>query len=1023
MVKFSRMLVDVEISDHLPQFINFLNERGQLMVQAIEFEWLPTRCSHCKSFGHLGSSCKRDQGAIWRKKETKTGLGNVEAESNQATTATASEIFPKVPHDQVTGIDIQTGMLKQKCSSNFGQELKWTTQKKVGGAKHIILDTQNLRTNKYIVLQESQMEATKKGQQKINDSNGRVQRAFLETKLRENKIEEMMRSVFVGWDCFNSPVVEGRILLVWKTSQVSLSILQEDEQYVHCSVKIKGITQKFCLTLVYVFDYDDRIGGHPVTELELEDGRHWRVSWVDTFPDSEARFNWDVISDHCYCIIKTVTVQILGARPFKYFNMWADHQELRSTVLQNWSDPSEASGLQRILKKLHRLKSVLLQFNRVKVGDVAKQFSEAKVKYQQAQLYLQQDPHLVSLQLAEKEACVEFGRQSRMYESFLRQRSKITWLRFGDENTSYFHASLKQRKDGNWITSFMDDTGQVNDNYEEVVAYFINHFKGFFGSPSSATTRIEQDCFTQGAVLTLEQQLGLILPFTKNDVKESLFSIHSIKSPDPDGYGSRFFKALWKDIGDEISEAILTFFDRGELPHDLNNTIISLIPKVDTPSKAADYRLLDRVLLVLVRQNQGAFIKNRLFVHNILILQDLLKGYTRKNVSPRCLIKIDLSKAYDYLDWVFWEDLLKSFCFLSRFIQWIMVCLTSIYYTLLMNERLQGGFCGRKGLRQGDLISPLLFVLVMEYLTRLLSHATHNKEFRFHPLCKSLHLVNLCFVDDLILFCKGNLRSIQILSDGFTKFSKDSGLFANLTKSQVYFGGISSEDKKSILTYVNIEEGIRMYWMNIFLLPQSVIHEIDRLCQKFLWGAKGNLNKLHCSSWDQRDSITYAKVVWCKLSVSKHRFILWQTVLGHLLTRDNLLHCHVPMASSLGPVCKSVDESHAHLFFECIFSQKVLKHIRRWLGPALWPDKDTEWILWMDGKPKGMLRRIAADSLAAEVYFIWINRNSCIFDHCSLYVQRIDCMIKLCLKARLFSIMRLNLQVKEKLILEFFRNL
>ncbi|XP_062113702.1 uncharacterized protein LOC133824742 [Humulus lupulus] len=194
----------------------------------------------------------------------------------------------------------------------------------------------------------------------------------------------------------------------------------------------------------------------------------------------------------------------------------------------------------------------------------------------------------------------------------------------------------------------------------------------------------------------------------------------------------------------------------------------------------------------------------------------------------------------------------------------------------------------------------------MEYLTRLLSLATHNKEFRLHPMCKSVHLVNLCFADDFILFSKGNLRSIQILFDGFAKFSQDSGLSANLTKSKVYFGGISAEDKKIILNYVNIEEGsfplkylgvtlrptkwkatdcgviikkiqnrlhtwssrhlsfagrtqlihsillgIRKYWMSIFLLPQSVIHEIDRLCRNFLWGAKGNRTRIHCSSWEQ----------------------------------------------------------------------------------------------------------------------------------------------------------------------------
>ncbi|XP_062074967.1 uncharacterized protein LOC133778975 [Humulus lupulus] len=137
---------------------------------------------------------------------------------------------------------------------------------------------------------------------------------------------------------------------------------------------------------------------------------------------------------------------------------------------------------------------------------------------------------------------------------------------------------------------------------------------------------------------------------------------------------------------------------------------------------------------------------------------------------------MDLSKAYDSVDWYFLEDLLN-------------------------------GFYGMKGLRQGDPISPLLFVLVMDYLTRLLVQAARHKEFRFHPLCKRLELVNLCFADDLIIFCKGSFRSVQILHASFTKFSPDSGLIANLSKSHIYFGGVPLAEKKRIMECFHIEEG------------------------------------------------------------------------------------------------------------------------------------------------------------------------------------------------------------------------
>ncbi|XP_062089670.1 uncharacterized protein LOC133796206 [Humulus lupulus] len=291
---------------------------------------------------------------------------------------------------------------------------------------------------------------------------------------------------------------------------------------------------------------------------------------------------------------------------------------------------------------------------------------------------------------------------------------------------------------GTELHIFLNEEGQIVDNNEEVVAHFFNHFKGFLGKGSITTSRADQTCFQQGLVMNLEQQLDLIQPFSKKDVKRALFSISSIKSPSPDGFGSA---ADYRPI-------------------ECCNRLYKCI------SKMLCFRLA-KILPMLIHQNQGAFIKNRQLAHNILILQDLLHGYTRKNITPRCLIKIDLSKAYDSIDWVFLEDILSAFCFPSKFAQWIMICLTDTSYSLMLNGRLQGSFAGRKGLRQGDPISPLLFVLVMEYLTRLLNQVSQHRKFCFHPMSKNLHLVNLCFANDLILFCKGNFRSVQLLMEGF----------------------------------------------------------------------------------------------------------------------------------------------------------------------------------------------------------------------------------------------------------------
>ncbi|XP_062114489.1 uncharacterized mitochondrial protein AtMg01250-like [Humulus lupulus] len=137
-----------------------------------------------------------------------------------------------------------------------------------------------------------------------------------------------------------------------------------------------------------------------------------------------------------------------------------------------------------------------------------------------------------------------------------------------------------------------------------------------------------------------------------------------------------------------------------------------------------------------------------------------------------------------------------------------------------MNGSIQGQFQGAKGLRQGDPISPLLFVMVMDYLTRLLLKASMEKDFKFHPLCKSLKLVSLCFVDDLLLFCKANPRSVMIIQQVFKAFTKTSGLSINQSRSRIYIGGLAPGDKITLLQCSNLLEGqFPLSYLGVLLRP------------------------------------------------------------------------------------------------------------------------------------------------------------------------------------------------------------
>uniref|UniRef100_A0A1S3Y946 Reverse transcriptase domain-containing protein n=1 Tax=Nicotiana tabacum TaxID=4097 RepID=A0A1S3Y946_TOBAC len=158
----------------------------------------------------------------------------------------------------------------------------------------------------------------------------------------------------------------------------------------------------------------------------------------------------------------------------------------------------------------------------------------------------------------------------------------------------------------------------------------------------------------------------------------------------------------------------------------------------------------------LVDNTQAAFVPGRAITDNIILSHKLVKEYGRKGVSPRFQIK---------------------------------------------------PFEARRGLRQGDPLSPYLFVLAMEYLTRRLKMLNYNPDFNYHPKCAKMQILQLGFADDLLLFCRGDLKSVQLLYNGFQEFSQASGLKINKNKSSLFCGGITQEDQEKIISFLGIQKG------------------------------------------------------------------------------------------------------------------------------------------------------------------------------------------------------------------------
>ncbi|KAL9682070.1 hypothetical protein QQ045_013863 [Rhodiola kirilowii] len=336
----------------------------------------------------------------------------------------------------------------------------------------------------------------------------------------------------------------------------------------------------------------------------------------------------------------------------------------------------------------------------------------------------------------------------------------------------------------------------------EIKEHFVNFFKDLFNG-SFNSTPADPLIIRSGSKVSAADCINLVKDISYNEVAKVVKQLPSCKAAGPDGYNVELFRAAWNVCGADIVRSINTFFKTGIMPEGINSAYLAVIPKVKNASLPSDFRpisycnviykivsslLANRlrpVLDYLVDQSQAAFVKGRNIAYNISLVQELLCKYNQKHLSKRCMLKIDITKAYDMVDWNFLKSILELFGFPVKFVHWIMSCVTSAKFSVLIHGSLEGYFSSSRGLRQGDPISPYLFTLVMEVLSRILGQ------------CAGISLSHLMFADDMIIFSKADLGSLMKIKEALYVFHGWSGLEVNVNKSAIYFGGCGEEDQLS----------------------------------------------------------------------------------------------------------------------------------------------------------------------------------------------------------------------------------
>lgn len=213
---------------------------------------------------------------------------------------------------------------------------------------------------------------------------------------------------------------------------------------------------------------------------------------------------------------------------------------------------------------------------------------------------------------------------------------------------------------------------------------------------------------------------------TVEEIKKALFDIGDLKAPGPDGYCSKFYKQAWDIVKIDFVADVLEFFTKGQLLKSWNHTLIALVPKMPHASKVQDYRpisccnvfykvisklLASRLAEVtdyILHPAQAAFVKGRNITDNIHLGQELMRNYTRKRISPRCFMKVDLQKAFDSVHWEFLLDMLMALQFPTNFITWIKECITITTFSITINGMMHGFFKGGRGRKRTQAKGPPL---------------------------------------------------------------------------------------------------------------------------------------------------------------------------------------------------------------------------------------------------------------------------------------------------------------------------
>ncbi|XP_019100869.1 PREDICTED: uncharacterized protein LOC109132875 [Camelina sativa] len=442
-------------------------------------------------------------------------------------------------------------------------------------------------------------------------------------------------------------------------------------------------------------------------------------------------------------------------------------------------------------------------------------------------------------------------------EQYWKLKSRNQWMNLGDRNTKFFYATTKIQKARNRLKSIFDEQGVENFRDDAIGKVAESYFTKLF--TTTQHTNMDDIISDIEPRVTAEMNRDLQLPVIDQEIKDAVFSIGADRDPGSDGFTAAFYQQFWELIGDDVC-------------------------------------------------SMAAFFPGRSISDNILVAHELLHSLkSRRDFHTGYVaIKTDISKAYDRVEWNFLEAVMTQMGFAPRWVKWIMECVTSVSYEVLINGSPYGKIKPSRGIRQGDPLSPYLFLFCAEVLSNMMQKAERDRQIHGIRLARDCPSIShLLFADDSLFFCRSSNQECEHIASIFKRYEAASGQQINYTKSSVIFGfktpdsrrqrihqilGIErvggggkylglpeqfGRKKVELFEYIvqrvkertegwnykhlsaagkeivikTIAMALPVFSMNCFLLPITICNEITIVVSNFWWGQDNGKRKIPWTAW------------------------------------------------------------------------------------------------------------------------------------------------------------------------------